>query len=253
MKPLAGTCPRLVCPRCRRVEAGRLSTAHLRRLGDGLACRRCHARYPIIDGIPIVLADASEWTATTPRDDLMRRALGARTASPLRRYVNARVRTMRGSILDLGCGGGALYDRRSVLGLDVNLAMAQAFAGPALVGDAADPPFPPASVDGLLLLNVLDSCINPPLVLAQADALLRTGGTLLISCAYAWTRAVPEDRRFAPADLVGALTGERAPLTIRGRYRLLDVHDRVRWRLSVSPRLVHEYSCQVLFARKLPA
>jgi uncharacterized protein YbaR (Trm112 family)/SAM-dependent methyltransferase len=62
----------LVCPGCRTRTAERLDVRTLERNGDILACT-CGRRYPIVDGVPIVLGDptsylASEMTTVVERD-----------------------------------------------------------------------------------------------------------------------------------------------------------------------------------------
>jgi uncharacterized protein YbaR (Trm112 family)/SAM-dependent methyltransferase len=62
----------LVCPGCRTRTAERLDVRTLDRHGDVLACP-CGRRYPIVDGVPIVLADptgylANEMTTVVERD-----------------------------------------------------------------------------------------------------------------------------------------------------------------------------------------
>jgi 2-polyprenyl-3-methyl-5-hydroxy-6-metoxy-1,4-benzoquinol methylase/uncharacterized protein YbaR (Trm112 family) len=46
----------LVCPRCRTHNGDRIELRTLERAGDVLACE-CGGRYPIVDGVPIVMAD----------------------------------------------------------------------------------------------------------------------------------------------------------------------------------------------------
>jgi uncharacterized protein YbaR (Trm112 family)/2-polyprenyl-3-methyl-5-hydroxy-6-metoxy-1,4-benzoquinol methylase len=48
----------LVCPGCRTLNGDRLDVRTLERTGDVLACE-CGRRYPVIDEVPIVLADPS--------------------------------------------------------------------------------------------------------------------------------------------------------------------------------------------------
>ena len=62
----------LVCPGCRTRTAERLDVRTLDRHGDVLACA-CGRRYPIVDGVPIVLADPTgylmnEMTTVVERD-----------------------------------------------------------------------------------------------------------------------------------------------------------------------------------------
>ena len=47
----------LVCPACRAIVDGALHVGTLERSGDTLACQNCPRTYPVIDGVPIVLAD----------------------------------------------------------------------------------------------------------------------------------------------------------------------------------------------------
>jgi SAM-dependent methyltransferase/uncharacterized protein YbaR (Trm112 family) len=50
----------LVCPACRTRTEGRIDVRTLDREGDLLVCA-CGRRYPIVDGVPIVLADPGPW------------------------------------------------------------------------------------------------------------------------------------------------------------------------------------------------
>ncbi|RMG16381.1 MAG: class I SAM-dependent methyltransferase [Planctomycetota bacterium] len=174
----------------------------------------------------------------------------AAPAGELVERVSDLVAGLRGEVLDLGCGRG-LHGREDVTGLDASFAMARAFCGRGVVGDAADPPFLAHAFDAVLLLNVLDSCAAPRLVLGQADALLAPGGTLVLSCAFAFADGLtPPGERFGPDDLERALTGEGGPFALDLRYRLVERRDRLSWRLRVSERVVHEHSCLLLVAVK---
>jgi SAM-dependent methyltransferase len=199
----------------------------------------------------VVLKHPRGWRPVAADDALKLRAFTSPNRSPLQRVAQAVVRRLRGDVLDIGCGGGGLYDRRDIIGLDINLAMARAFGEWGLVADAGDPPFAGRAFDAVLLFNVLDACPYPRLVLAQADALLRPGGTLVVSCPYAWTGAVPARQRFGPRDLVAGLRGRSRRVRLRGRYRITRQVDRVAWRLPVADRIVHEYACQFIVANKV--
>ena len=57
----------LVCPTCRRIENGQLLLASLRPDADrALACQApsCATRYPIIDGVPVIVRDPKADIAT---------------------------------------------------------------------------------------------------------------------------------------------------------------------------------------------
>ena len=60
----AARCPMtldlLVCPGCRTLRGDRLELRTLERAADVLACE-CGRRYPIIDGVPLVMADPSAY------------------------------------------------------------------------------------------------------------------------------------------------------------------------------------------------
>ena len=53
----------LVCPGCRTRTAERLDVRTLDRVGDVLACE-CGRRYPVVDNVPIVLADPTSYVAS---------------------------------------------------------------------------------------------------------------------------------------------------------------------------------------------
>jgi len=53
----------LVCPGCRTRTADRLDVRTLTRTGDVLACE-CGRTYPVVDGVPIVLADPTAYLAS---------------------------------------------------------------------------------------------------------------------------------------------------------------------------------------------
>jgi uncharacterized protein YbaR (Trm112 family) len=50
----------LICPGCRTLSGDRLDVRTLERVGEILVCE-CGRRYPIVDGVPIVLADPSSY------------------------------------------------------------------------------------------------------------------------------------------------------------------------------------------------
>jgi SAM-dependent methyltransferase len=170
--------------------------------------------------------------------------------SPLRAEIGRLVAGLEGAILDVGCGAG-VHGREEVVGLDLSFTLARAFVGTGIVGDAADPPFEGSSFDAVLLLNVLDSATRPRVVLGQADALLRRGGRLIISCPYAWNDAITAPaEQFDGDTLLGALRGERNRLELPLDYEVEEVRDPLEWRVRAGSRTVHVHDCQLIVARK---
>ncbi|MDP2315435.1 MAG: methyltransferase domain-containing protein [Pseudomonadota bacterium] len=265
----------LVCPACRHVVGGDLHVRTLAPVGGLLGCD-CGATYPVVDGIPIVFRDVDTWLRSEgvealrrhdlPDDVAARIAVGtggaaARNASlvdvytrsregALQDWLRDRIAALDGAILEMGAGIGA-SSRPDVLALDHNLALLRHHPAARVCGDAADPPFLPASFDAVVLANVLDSCAQPGLILAQADALLRPGGRLIVTCAYAFHEDItPRGQRFGPQELAAALDG-RAPLLGYGiPHRRIEEIDRVAWPLALSERLTHVHAAHALISVK---
>lgn len=269
--------PPLVCPACRRVEGGRLWYSLLQAHPVGWRCPGCGLEHPVVDGVPIVLADPDAWLAQEApgvfarrdldeplRRRLLRGAGGvlARDAQlldtyttplpcPLRDAVDEQAAALDGLLLELGAGAGLGAAAAGRVALDLNFTLVRAHPGTPLVADAANPPFEAERFDGVLLLNLLDSCADPRVVLGQADALLRPGGQLLISAAWAWSDAVtPPARQLDPARLRAGLGGDRRALGLALDYELLYEAQDLPWRLQVGPRTVHEHRCELLRLRK---
>ncbi len=265
----------LVCPACRHVADGNLHLRTLSPVGGLLGCG-CGATFPVVDGVPLLFRDLDAWLraegtealrrSDLPPDTAARITLGlggssARNAAlidvydrsregDLQRWLAARMSRLEGRILELGAGLGAT-DRTDVVALDNNLALVRRHAGTRICGDAADPPFLPATFDAVVLPNLLDSCNDPGLVLAQADALLRPGGTLVVTCAYAFHDEItPPSRHFGPADLVAALDGRAPLLGYPIAHRVVEDLDRVAWPLALSARLTHVHAAHALISVK---
>lgn len=242
----------------------------------GLACAGCGVLHPVVDGVPIVLSDVDKWlrsesvtllartdlppalmqrlTATAPeplqRNARLMASYAPPLPSPLLSAVREQLGSLSGPILDMGsgCTPWGVGERT---GLDLNFALARAYDGPAVVADAQDPPFLAQSFAGVMLVNLLDSCANPGLVLAQAEALLAPGGRLIVSCAYAWQDSITQvQRRFSPEHLLAAVDGQRTHLTEPLALRLVDAWDPVLWKLRAGPRSVHLHHCQLLVAER---
>lgn len=231
--------------------------------------------YPLIDGVPIVLRDVDAWLAqeavgVLAREDLPapvlervvsgaggalqrdRRLLEVYLASregPLQDWARAQVAALRGFVLDMGAGAGmygALPTEADLVGLDLNWTMLRRFPGRRVLADAHDPPFHAEQFDAVLLFNLLDSCREPFLVLQQADALLATGGTLILSCAFAWQDEItPRPQRLEEGFLLHFLRA-RGYVFEPGSPLDLD------WPLQLSARTRHVHRTLALRARKNP-
>jgi SAM-dependent methyltransferase len=128
----------------------------------------------------------------TPRDydtDPERYRLGLRvTAAHLAPGVNLQSRVVEHlvaagvtTVLDAGCGEGALAATAAplhVIGLDAAVAMAEAARahGPVVRGDITGLPMAGESVDGVVMINVLDHLDRPGIALREARRVLRRGG-----------------------------------------------------------------------------
>ncbi len=155
-------------------------------------------------------------------------------------------------MLEIGAGLG-VSGRSDVIALDC--AFAPLRRNPAAVrvcGDAGDPPFGPACFDAVVLANVLDACADPGLVLAQADALLAPGGTMVVTCAFAFQPTVTPRARWFGADALDAALLEGAPL---GGWRIaphatVRVERALEWPLHLSSRTTHLHRVDALVTRK---
>jgi SAM-dependent methyltransferase len=125
-------------------------------------------------------------------------------------------------------------------------------SGLRVCADAGDPPFGPSSFDAVVLANVLDACADPGLVLAQADALLAPGGTLVVTCAFAFQPTVTPRARWFDADALDAALHDGAPLGgwSIAPYAPVRAEHSVAWPLQVSSRTTHVHRVDVRVCRK---
>ena len=231
----------------------------------GLGCPGCYAVFPVVDGTPIVLRDVDAWLreeaiSVVARADLpasVWERLIAGAGGPLRRnarrvatysdpggslpgWLRAAVAQAPGPVLDLGCG--ALDPGRGdVLGVDLDWASLQRYPSQRLLADALDPPFNADSFGTILLVNLLDSCRDPGLLIQQADALLRPGGRVLLASPFAYDDAItPPDRQLSPGAVQGFFEQ-------RGYALTLGEED---WILRPNPRTTVRHACLTLTGTK---
>lgn len=268
----------LVCPACRGTSAEGLQVKLLATGEPGTLACTCGAAFPIVDGVPIVRRDLAAWLASEGPDALRRHdlppacerilvegtggavarndALLSVYATPsdgaLQRWLRDKCAALEGSVLELGSGIG-VTGRRDVVAIDHNLGLLRRHRAWARVcADAGDPPFLAESFDAVVLANLLDSCVDPGLVLAQADALLVPGGTMIVTCGFAFQESVtPRERWFDAEALELALLGER-PLggwPFSGHVIEEHVSD-LEWPLALSSRLTHVHTVDAWVTRK---
>lgn len=262
----------LVCIHCRGWLGTEYISRNLRPEGAWLLCD-CGARYPVVDGIPLVFKDfraflASEAPVLLARQDLgelgplfrhhaggaLRRlqdqlqSFSASAEGELQDWLRRKVAGLSGEVLEAGCGLG-LSDRS--VGLDYSFGLLQqSCCARRVCADLGSPPFAASSFDSVILANVLDSSREPALVLAQADALLRPGGTLILTCAFAFSEEVtPVEGWFEADTLLGGLAGEHDFFGYMLNYRIEECAER-SWPLQRRPRERVEFRTLCVVARK---
>jgi SAM-dependent methyltransferase len=163
----------------------------------------------------------------TPRDydtDPERYRLGMRvTAAHLAPGVNLQTRIIEHllavgvtTVLDAGCGDGALAAAAAplrVIGLDAAVPMAEAARthGPVVRGDITALPMAGASVDAVVMVNVLDHLDRPGIALREARRVLSRSGLFV-----AGTVARSDSPELAPfwRPAPGTFDAEDAPAVV---------------------------------------
>jgi SAM-dependent methyltransferase len=186
----------LVCPESRQ-DVHRAAGPTLLRTDEAVS-------YPVVDGVPVLIAGGAEAVEPSFRADRLARLaaieeehfwFGPRLAL-VERLLDRHPPPPGALVLDLGCGTGALLEplrRRGYrpLGLDVRpegLASVRARDPDAwLVQAEADRlPLRDGSVDAVVALDVLEH-VDDGRVLAEVARVLRPGGLLVASVpAYRW-------------------------------------------------------------------
>ncbi len=245
--------PTLICPACRGLRPdGRFHAAALVPVDLGHRCPACGALHPTVDGVPIVLRDVDAWLKdelplVMSRQDLpeelssllCRRAGGALgrswrrrevyrelADSPLHARLAALLPTLPGPVLELGAGTGA-HGCAHVVAVDLDWLLLRDHPGQAVLADALDPPFEAHSFGAVVATNLLDSCRDPALLLGQMDALLRPGGTLLVTSPLAWDPGVTPPAAWMQEADVDAFFAQRGYAVVREQHA---------WSLRQGPR-----------------
>ncbi|MCL5962577.1 MAG: class I SAM-dependent methyltransferase [Chloroflexi bacterium] len=142
--------PTFRCPKCH---------ADLIELGSLLSCRGCRAEYPLVQGVPDFTGEdqfyEGKWAETDFSSGGLRNFLVKKE-----RFFVRHIKGIKGTVLDLGCGGGwKLYTRAGpVVGIDLSLAsLLQARRLYAQVGRArlAELPFEDETFDCVVSCDVL--------------------------------------------------------------------------------------------------
>ena len=255
----------LVCPVCRSFDNGNLFVSPLKTSPVGLACPSCNASFPVVDETPIVLPDVDTWLeselisvvarkdlpnhvfhrllrADTPlrRDHLRMATYNGGGRSPLHDWLDETLVKIDLPAVDLGCGM-ANHSRSDILGVDLDWTMLQRYNGPKLVSDVLNPPFVAGQFKTVLLLNILDSCKQPFVLLQQADALLATGGRLILSCPFSYV-----DHVTPPSNQIGE---DFVTHFLRQRGYALTVKES-NWSLKPNDRTIVNHRCLTIDAKK---
>lgn len=194
------------------------------------------------DDLPAPIADLVYAHAPDPLAEQLRtrRVYQRSPADALVRWVRSCTDGIGGPILNLGCGL-LTFPEPHVTNVDLSWTLLRAAAGRRLLADAIDPPFMGSAFEAVVMLNLLDSCRAPHILLQQADALLAPGGRVVLSCAFAYTDAItPRAEQIGEAAL-------RSFWERRGYA--LEVGE-VSWVLSQSDRVQTHHRVLTLSGRK---
>lgn len=250
-----------------------------------LECSNCDKRYPIIDGVPCML------DGVPCNQDLTAQYLDAHYGAINTRYWREmKSAILPGTCLDVGCSVGRYTFEcgRSgfAVGIDVNFEQLRLAAGFQrsgqisytrksralyyedkksgfkpnnnvlfLLADIHNPPFKMESFDFISALNLIDSVRFPFIALGQMDAMLKPGGTLLLSSPYTWNADISdgwfETEQIDPHTYTKQLlTGQQAP-ECGFNYRITGEKANLPWKLRKQDTQHFVYFVDLLAAQKI--
>jgi len=191
--------PVWACPACHGpLEPGR----------DGLRCAQCSGKYPVRDGIPLLLADGVSYGDLVDHFDERVQSRGDDAAFYLRdlpslfslpvrwnvalrmRIYGVALRSVTGRVLDIGCGTGSVSaslasdPETEVYGVDLSVEALRIARRKGLIpaqASATALPFPGGTFDTVLCLSVLPYFDDPRPLLQEIRRTLKPRGRLLLS------------------------------------------------------------------------
>lgn len=186
---MAGSEPQYACPRC---NSGALATAE-----TAYECDACGMEYPVEKGVPVFVTDErrgyyqylneQQGSFTEQRSEQLWSAHKKEFRNALDLLSEANNVT---TVLDVGAGGGGLVrmlheEGYEPIATDINLDRMTKLTDRdvrAAVSTATDLPFPDNSIDAVCLIAALPHLPEPSAVFAEANRVLRSGGSFVVDC-----------------------------------------------------------------------